>query len=344
MTTENSESNAIEVTEDLDAFSNDFFGSANPENDAAVENGNEDADDTSIGEEDTAATNEEDTPEEDEGDSNEPESEEEKPAEKPRKKSAQERISELTAARREAERQAKAWEERFNELLKKGSPGEKEEEPKTPAAANDTGAPDPDEKLEDGSLKYPLGEYDPAYVRDNARFILKQEMDAIRAEQEQEEARRKVVDARTELTTAWENKLQEAESSEEMADIREVGLNLVESFSDLDPEYGDFLATTIMGLEMGPEVFYHLATNLDEAREIADAGGIAATIALGALQERIRAGKEPKDGINVKKPKVSKAPEPPKNFNRGSSGRFEVPDDTDDLEAFSEKFFASKRR
>jgi hypothetical protein len=329
------DSNAIEVNDDLDAFSNELFGTPSEpakEKPAAVEPGNEDADDTSTAD-DTGATNDQSN-DEDEG-----EQEPEVSDEKPRKKSAQERISELTAARREAERQAKEWEERFNNLIKNKEP-DKEETTEAPAATNENGAPDPDELNEDGTPKYPLGEYDPNYLRDNLRHIFAEEREAERRQQEEENRRKQIVDARTELQVSWESKLQEAEGREEMADIREAGVNLVEALSDLEPTYGDFLATTIMGMEMGPEVFYHLANNVDEARKIADAGGIAATIALGALQERIRASKNQENGNP--KPRVSKAPEPPTNLSRGSHGRFETPDDTDDLDAFAEKLFGKK--
>lgn len=328
--TENS--NAVDTT-DLDSFSAEFFGGTpQPQEDSgtaeeeAVEKVDNDADDTSPVD-DTDATNDADDEPKAEGD--------DEPEEKPKKKSAQERINELTRQRREAERQNAEWERRFNEL--EARLGNVKETP-APASTDDTGAPDPDALNEDGSRKYELGDYDPQFIRDYHKFAAREELRAAREEADKEVAAKEAQAARTELNTEWNAKLDAAEEGE-FADIREKGLELVESFNDLSNDYQDYLAQTIMGMDKGIEVFYYLANNPEEARDIVSKGATGATIALGRIEAKFLNA----ENGNVVKPKVSKAPPPPPAVNRGSNGRFEVPGDTEDLDAFEAVFFNKKR-
>lgn len=327
MSTENSESNATPEDVNLDDFARDLFQLEKPEpvqEDAPVE---ESADDTSPSDAD-------DTKPEANSEAA-PEGEGEAIPEKPKKKSAAERISEVVAERN-AERDRNAALQARLEALEAAAQAPKEET-KTPAATNELVAPDPDERLEDGSLKYELGEYDAQYLADRVDYLFAKKEQEATAARAQSERDNEIVTARKELQTAWEAKLQEAEATEDMKDIREAGAVLVSELQDVvDPDTGDYLATTIMGMEQGPEVFYFLANNPDVARVIATQDAITATIALGALQERFRFQKEQAENGNPK-PRVSKAPEPPKQVNRGSNGRFETPDDTEDLDAFARK-------
>lgn len=338
MTTENSESNATPQDVNLDEFAQDFFGSKKPEpvqEDAPVDEG---ADDTSPSDADD--TKPEDANSEAEPDSNEGDGEggDEPPvAEKPRKKTAAERISEVIAERNAERDRVAALQARLDAIEAAKAP--KPEDTPTPAAAPEEAAPDPDERLEDGSLKYPLGEYDAQYLADRVDYLFQKKEQEAEARRAQAEADNQIISARTTLQQNWETRLQEAEATEEMKDIREAGAVLVSELQDaISPEHGDYLATTIMGMEQGPEVFYFLANNPDVARVIASQDAISATIALGAIQERFRFAKEGSENGN-QKPRVSKAPEPPKQVNRGSNGRFETPDDTEDLDAFARKLF-----
>lgn len=328
----NTDSNSINDTDDLAAFEQEFFGKANtePVKEEAVES-DLDAEDTSS-EEDALATNEPDTETDAEVDDNETDDEGEAPVEKPKKKTAQERISELTQKYREAERKAAELERQLRER-EAPTPVEDNGNVNTPASNE----PTPDDLNEDGSEKYPLGEYDPTFIKDLIKFTNDQIVAERDAEAQTRSAQQAQQEAQAALNQEWTEKLNQAEKGE-FADIREVGIDLVEAFSDLDPAYGEYLASTIMTLDKGVEVFHYLATHLDEAREIVAAGPNKATIALGRLEARFLT-----DETGNRKPKVTKAPEPPRSINRGASGKFEIPDDTDDLEAFEKKFFAKKR-
>lgn len=317
-----SDDNSTSIDNDnLDDFSNDFFGNGQPEEspteEKAEEPSQDDAEDTSDGE-DTPATEETEDEVEDQVD--------DEPAPKPKKKSAQERINDITREKHEAIRRAEDLERRLAAL----ESNKREEAPKE---IKPTGAPTPDDKAEDGSDKYPLGEYDPAFVRDTARFEVRQELEIDRVRNEELRQARQREQEHNNITTAWNAKVKEAE-----VDLPAAQQALAPIFSNVDPDYREYLAATIMTLDAGPKVFQYLAEHLDEAEALINAGPTAATITLGKLEAKLT----PENGTKPK-PKVSQAPTPPPT-NRGMNGRFEVADDTDDLEAFEDKFFVAKKR
>ena len=340
MDTENN-SNAITQADDLDAFSAAFFNgdevSVVPD-EIEEAPADEDADDTSPSDADDTKPEDTETdadPEDSKEGDDEPE---EEVVEKPKKKTAAERIAEVVAERN-AEREEKRQLLARLEALEASKV--KTEDTPTPATANELAAPDPDARNEDGSLKYPLGEYDPLFLKDNVNYLFAEKQRELEAKTVQENT----IQERVKLQSTWDAKLAEAEKTEEMADIREAGAVLISELQDtLDPQFGDFLATTIMSLDQGPEVFYFLASNPDVAKAIAKQDAIHATIALGGLNERIRFDKQTQETGNTKKPpRVSQAPEPPQTVNRGNTATFDVPDDTDDLDAFADKFYAKRR-
>lgn len=265
------------------------------------------------------------------------EEEDDDPKPKPKKKSVQERFDEITAARREAEREVETLHRRIAEL-EAASKTNKETKPESSPAVNvkiDSSEPNVDDTDEDGQLKYPLGEFDPNFVRDLTRYEFKKTQAEERARLEQEQAARQAEEARTALDKQWQEKVVEVEKT--LPDIRQAGVVLDDAFKGMDPGYEEYLANTIKMLDNGPEVLYYLANNIDEAKAIANAGPVLATIALGKLEAQIASQKTPKP---VKK--VTTAPEPPATRVRGTTGKFDVADDTDDLEAFERKFFQRK--
>ena len=93
-------------------------------------------------------------------------------------------------------------------------------------------------------------------------------------------------------------------------------------------------------MDHGPDVLYYLSNNVDEARKIVESGPQKATLSLGYLNGKFADVESEK---RKARPKASNAPPPPPK-NKGSSRAFaEVPDDTDDLDAFSKKLFSKKR-
>lgn len=313
-------------TDDLDAFTDLMVGKAQAPKEEAddeqkitnveVDADADDDDDTQVTE-----TTDDEAPDEDDDS-------EDKVDDKPKKKvnRYQERINELTAKAREAERALAA--------LQAAQQQTQNEAPKaaTPVVQDD--APNPDAMNEDGSDKYPLGEFDPAYIRDMARHTLDREW-AVRKEQEaQEAAQRQEAAAREALQAQWVEKL--TPMTEQHEDFIDKTMGLESAFDGLDPAYSDYLVTTIKSLDHGPEVLYYFANNLDEAKRFVQSGPLAAALALGEINAMFK-------GQTRKEAKVSKAPPPPQ-VNKGSKTRTTVAADTDDLDAFADMLFKKPKR
>lgn len=250
-----------------------------------------------------------------------------------KKNRAQERIDELTAKARTEEREKLALLKKIEELEAKY---EKKEEPKALREQLPADAPHPDAKDEDGENIYALGEFDPQYIADLTRWTIKQETQAAKAQAEQEARNRAIEQVQQELAADWVEKLDKFE--ETVPDVRENITQLTDTFQNLDPNYGEYLATTIMASEYGPEMMNYLALNLGEAQKIVASGPAAATLALGRLEARFVKSEAQEEKKSDSK-RVSAAKEPPEDLNRGSNGRFTVKPDTDDLAAFERVFF-----
>jgi hypothetical protein len=327
--------------DNLDNFSTSFFGgetppedkqeapAANEENDEDV---NENGDDTPATEADEDAHSEEE-PDEDEDQSDEDEDEKPEPQKKG-KKSAKERIEELYAANKQKERELAELRAAV-EALK--VPTEAKTEPQTEATAAAPEAPSPDAVDKDGNPVYPLGEFDPGFIRDLTRFTIAQETKAAKETEAKEAQQRMVEAAQEELKNSWLQKLDEAEK--ELPDLRDSLADVGAAFSGIDPNYGEYLAATIMSCDNGPQIMYYFSQNIGEAQKIVASGPAAAALAIGRLDAKfVKSTVEEKR--NTKK--QSAAPNPPENRNRGSSGKFSVAGDTTDLSAFEKEFFGKK--
>lgn len=341
----NPNAETVEVNDDLDTFSDEFFGQSSPEpektnsevekpeenNDSAPKADDQDdtPEDVEDTEDDDALANEdEDTDDEEEDD---------EPAPKPKKNRFQERIDELVRKEREAERRAEALEQRLRELE---SGSKKEDTPKPQPNTQEDGGPRPDAKNEDGTDKYPLGEFDPSYVRDLARHEAVSQLRLAREEEAQERRQAEIEQAKTQLLSEWEQKL--APAQERYPDFEEKGQELVRGFQDIEPAYGEHLTAVLMGLDHGPDVLYHLASNPDLANTIIKSGATKATIALAELNAEFRSSLGTSNEGSQTKKRVSKAPNPPPT-NKGSAGGVRtVAPDTDDLDAFEAQFFKKK--
>lgn len=210
------------------------------------------------------------------------------------------------------------------------------ETPKPTPTKSDAKAPHFDDKNEDGTDKYPLGQFDPDFQEDRFNYMVEKSLAEQKAElqrqHEEAEARRQS----EALAAAWDEKLNPAR--ERYPDFTEKGEELLSTFANLDQAYGQYLTSTIMSMDKGPDVLYYLSNNIDEAEKIVKLGALGATLALGRIEAQF-------DDVEEKpqpRPRVSKAPVPPPT-NRGSSAAVaEVPDDTDDLDAFSAKLFKKR--
>lgn len=317
--------NSTPVTDDLDAFSAELFGTAKPTEKPVEPVAQEEPGDLEPALEEPTEPVDQDADIENE-EVDEPVEDDSKLKLK-KKQTFQERINELTAKAREAERREQELAKRLEELETKPKA-----EPKTPTPV-ETDGPSPTDVDKDGELLYPLGEFDPQYIRDLTRYTIQQETAAAKAAQAEEAKQAQAQAAQQQLQSEWAGKLAEAEK--ELPDLREKGQNIEQAFAGIDQAYGEYLSAAIMSLDHGPEVLYYLSDNIDEAQRIVAAGPVAATIALGRLDSKFTKTEAPKK-------KVSEAPEPPAVSTRGAGGRFDVRDDTDDLDAFEKKFFIKK--
>jgi hypothetical protein len=317
------DNNNVDIS--LDEFEKEFYGQEEKPIEAVSEAEDDAENEDEVETEDDALETEQEDESEDE--------EEETPPEKPKaKKSAKERIDEITREKYELKRQL----EEARRALESRSTEEKAPEPAPVREQLSKEAPNPDAKNDKGEPLYPLGEFDPLFIRDLTKFSVEQEMNAAK-EAAQKEAAQKVELARQqELASSWNERLDRAEESN--PEIRESIRDLVTVFEGIEPHYGDYLAATIMGLENGPDVMHYLSQNIGEAQKIVASGPAAATIEIGRLDARLSA-----PSVEKRNKKQSEAPPPPESRTRGQGGRFETPDDTDDLDAFEKKFFKPKR-
>lgn len=336
-----SDSNPVDVTDNLDEFSKILFSKDTlekaPEDKEVVEDVPEtpsateedDSKEESEVEESAEKASGEDAPADE--DDSDPEIEEEDTSllKVKSKKSARERINELTAQKRDAERRADALARELEEARSKDQPKVRQE-PTTP----DRDAPDPDTLLEDGKPMYPLGEFDPHFISDLTRFTISKEMAAAKQEAEEARAVEEMEKSERELLGSWADKIKVA--VERLPDLPEKVSELEDTFRNLDPNYGKYLASTIMSLEFGPDVLDYLADHPDEARKIASSGATQATIALGRIEARFIKPAEKE----VEKGKVVTQAPPPPVRNKGSATKHAVADDTDDLDAFTTKFYS----
>jgi len=316
-----------EVEVDLDAFADELFTGKAPEPKTETEVAPS-----------TPDVTEEKEPEEDDLEEADLEEEGEEEAEaepdpepKPVKKTAKDRIRELNAKLRETERR----------LAEKEAAQVPKQEPKpepTPVVVPDVPAgPQPDELNADGTEKYPLGVFDPSYISDLTRHTLIVERQQLLAREAREAEQNKVVAARQQLQSEWNQKLDPAR--ERYPDFQEKSETLINSFSGLDPNYGEYLSTTLMSMDYGTDVLYYLSNNPDEAKRIINLGARKATLALGRIENKFV--EEAAEKARAR-PRVSKAPEPPKVINKGATAT--LPDDEDDLDIFAAKLFDTRAR
>lgn len=218
------------------------------------------------------------------------------------KKSAKERIDELTAARRQAERDAEFWREKALQQPQAPTP---------PAAAQkDEAEPDPS--------KYEYGETDARFIADRATFHATK---AARAEFEQQ----RQIMAAQQAVQAFNARANTAFPDGEPVGIR----NLRQMATNgLVP---DAVGQIITHSEAGPQLANHLGSNPVELDRITRLPAHVQAYELAKIEARITAP-QPKS--------VTTAPAPAP-VTRGASGRFETAPDTDDFAAFQKQYGGS---
>lgn len=327
----------VEVN-DLDTFSQEFFDRAPKKKEVEVkaeepvEEIDEELDDSNESTDEGEDPELDDTTVADETDDAEEEPEEEpKSKSKSKKKSVQDRIDELTREREDAKRALAAERSenarRIEALELKLNPPAVEVQ-----RVEDTTGPNPDDKNDKGEDLYPLGEFDPGYIRALARHTIQIEQAAAERFRQEREQQQAMVAARETQRVKWVEKL-EAESAD-TPDIVEKITAVTNEFSGIEEKYGQYLVDVIQSLDNGPKVLAYLADNPAEARKIVSSGPASATVMLGRLDAITAKPKKPEATKVITKAK----PVPPKTV-RGNQGRFTTRADTDDLDAFSDAFF-----
>jgi hypothetical protein len=328
-----SEAVEVEVEQSQEDFAKEFFSSTTKEK--LVEEEKEEVETPAVEDVDQTETQ----VDEDLGDdtpAEEDDEDEEEVEEAPKKKNRfQERINELTADKREAERKFQELEATVKRL---SDIRDSQEKIKVEPEVKVQNGPSPDDQNEDGTDKYPLGEFDPKFNADIVRHTLKVERELYAEEQKKEQAQAQEDTQRAALQTEWNKKLEPAK--ERYPDFQDKVETVVSSFSEIDPAYGEYLSVTLMDMDFGTDVLYYLGNNLDEAKKIVESGPAKASVALGRIESKFMAADEEKQKA---RPKVSNAPVPPSFQNKGSApAKTGVSADTDDLEAFTREFFKKK--
>lgn len=318
-------------TDNLDDFEKLMFGTAEPvvtDDTTPKPDKTDKTEDDEPVKEDTPTDAGDETAENEDDDKDPDEASEEKPKSKTKSR-FQERFDKLTERNKDLSDRLEAA---IAKLDEKATTSVKE--PVQEAAPLEAEAPKPDQKLENGEEKYPLGEFDPLYIRDLTRFTIEQEAKAAEVRAEDRRQAQEKEQAKQALQSEWTEKLKVAR--EEIPDLESGNSVLEETFRHVEPNYGEYLAATIMSMDHGVEVLHYLGQNVEEAKRIVASGPTKATLALGRLESRfIKSEEKPK-------PRQSSAPPPPPTQNKGNSGRTVTPGDTDDLDAFEKEFFKKK--
>lgn len=242
------------------------------------------------------------------GDDAPAETEGQAPAPKP-KKSVQERIDELTAARREAERDRDFYREQA--LRQTDAPTNA---PRSQAEyVDEDPAPSPDE--------FEYGENDARFIRAHATWEARREV----SRQFEERAARQAEEAERQRFN--ERAMSYADATPDFFDV--VGQDFGRAAAVMTPVMQQAARTA----EEAPAVAYHLAKHPAEARRIAALNPFAQAVEIGKLAARF--GAQPASRPTPQH--ATNAPEPPPQV-RGPGGRFKPSPDTDDFAAFEKTY------
>lgn len=224
---------------------------------------------------------------------------EEGQAEQPKpKKTARERIDELTAARREAEREAEYW------RAKALQPAQEARRPQAEAATEE---PEPD------PADYEYGELDVNFIRDIARHEMRREF-------REELAQRDMWQSVQTRLEAFNRKV-----VEQFPDGEPDGLVALRALPSLSQAVTD----VILASDNGPKLADHLGKNPRELNRLSALPPHLQAYELAKIETRLSATPAAKTATD--------AP-PPTPQVRGAGGRFSTPPDTTDFAAFDKAY------
>jgi len=199
-------------------------------------------------------------------------------------KGVQKRIDELVRQREEANRNAEklqAMLEKQQEMLERALGG-KQEQPKSAPQIDPADPPDPD--------SYDDGVYDPKFLRDLAKFEVRQEMEAAR-KNEALSAKRAEIAQREDAARAKYSDYNEVVHAQNFAPLLESSPGVFQALAEHDA---------------GPDIAYYLGKNPEAVQSLAKMSPIHAAMELGRIAATLGPGeKEPQKASTE-----SKAPAP----------------------------------
>lgn len=316
-------SNSGDTEQSLDAFEAEFFSGKAPVKQPAVQEDPVETDETNDNPVEVETTS--DTVDDNAND----EENDDTPAKQETR--AEKRIRELNAKYREEERKRQELEERLAKLEKPTTETPTDKNTTTETSGNERKAPHWDDEDANGNKKYPLGQFDPQFNADLVRFTVQEEQRVIEEQREAREQQRRAEEANAIAQEEWNKKL--APALERYPDYKEKGQELIDQFADLEPSYGNYLTDTIRAIDNGPEVFYHLASNPELAKQIVAKGPVVATVELGRLSA-ILSEDSSETNKTPARTKVTKAPTPPPTVRGNATPRTKnIDDNLDDFES-----------
>lgn len=248
-----------------------------------------------------------------------------KPLDAP-KKSVQERINELTRARREAERRVEALQAELNQSRSVAKPAEPAAKVADTSAAAETaqGVPNPE--------SYDFGELDSRYIRDLARYEADQRYAELREQDRQERLQTQQQQQQQAAHAKFQTRVEEG--SKKYEDFYEKVVIGAENVAwPLSPELGQLIVES----DAGADIAYHLATNPDEAARIFAQSPLEQARYFGRMESKFSAAQSAAPGEDAKDEtataKTPKAP-PPVTPAKGAGGRSPVSANTDDFSSF----------
>lgn len=244
----------------------------------------------------------------------------------PRKpQTAQERINELTRARREAERREADLRKQLEELraaAPKEAPAPKPEAPAPREAAK--GPPRPED--------FEFGELDAAYIAAVVDYQTDKRLTEFREAQQQERLR---AEEETRQRTVQQKFQQQIEAGrQKYADYDEV---VVQGAQAGTWPLSETLGLLLVESEVGDDIAYHLASNPDEAESVDRLAPVEQARYFGRLEAKFSAARAAATGgESAVRPATTRAPRAPAPITsaRGAGGRFQATAATDDFSAF----------
>jgi len=232
---------------------------------------------------------------------------------------AQERIDELTRARRQAEREAADLRKRLDEFQRTAERVVVVEQEPPKEAAKSAAAEGPPKAEE-----FEFGELDPAYIAAVVDYQAERKFAEFR-ERDAQERQQAAVRSRFEQ--------QVLQGRERYPDFDDV---VVKGAQEGTWPLSETLGVLLVQSEVGEDIAYHLASNPDEAMNVFRQAPVEQARFFGRLEAKFSAARAAATGDDAATPVTKKPPQapPPVTPGRGAGGQFQATAASDDFLAF----------